>query len=222
MATLQGLHADFFVTSGAAVAIAADTAMTDISANVPGQPVRTCYANSVAAQRYFDLATPLVVQTSPDGVTWTTDTNHFQEAGFVRWASSLPVGEQVRILSGKYLPYAHLGGSHEWTLTPSVALIDITEFGDVAKKYQSAMMDATASCKHFWIDDTMRSTMGNLMVLALFVHGTSAPAGPRYECLAFLKDDGIKVSAAGVIEEALNFQIQSPAGLTNPVWFLSN
>jgi len=224
MAALQGLHADVFVTSTPGVAVT-DEAMTDISANVPGQAVRTCYAVTNAVKRYFDpTATNTFTISLDGGTTWNPVTPDHVEAGFIRFNASQQASPAAmfRFHSGNYLPYAHMGGSNEWTMTPSVAMIDVTEFGSTSKQYKIGLQDATVSVKRYWFDDSMRSTMGNLLILALYVNAASQPAGPRYECLAYLKDDALKAAVAGVIEESLNFQVQAPSGATNSVWFLSN
>lgn len=225
MAALQGRHADVFVTSTPNVAVTANTLYTDISANVGGSGAAneyaagTCWASSIAAQRYLDPTAAVQMQTSTDGVTWNNATPDHFEVGFVRFNVAVT---HVRISSGFYLPYAHMAGSSEWTLTPSVAMVDVTEFGMTAKQYKTTLQDATVSIKKFWVDDTLRATMGNMLILALYVNAAAQPAGPRYECLAFLKDEQIKAGIASVIDATLNFQVHAPSGATNSVWFLNN
>jgi len=224
VAALQGLHADVFVTSTPGVAVT-DEAMSDISANVPGQLVRTCYAVTNAVKRYFDPTAVNTFTISLDsGTTWNPVTPDHVEAGFIRFNASQQAAPaaQFRFHSGNYLPYAHMAGSNEWTLTPSVAMADITEFGALAKTYKTTLQDASVSVKKFWVDDTLRATMGNLLILALYVNAAGQPAGPRYECLAFLKDEQLKAAVAGIIDNTLNFQVHAPSGATNSVWFLSN
>lgn len=224
MAALQGYHADVFITSTPSVGVTADTVYNDISANVPGQAALTCWATSLPAQRYLDPSVAATFQTSPDGTTWSSATPDHIEAGFIRWNTPLAAGSHVRIVSGNYFPYAHMGGSNEWTMTPSIVMHDVTEFGNAAKQYKTGLLDTTVSVKRFWFDHTLTDALtgGTLLILALYVNASGQPAGPRYECMAYIKDDAVKSAVAGIIEESVNFQVHAPSGLTNSVWFLSN
>ena len=228
MAALQGLHADVFITSTPSVNVTANTVYNDISANVGGSgaaneyPALSCWASSIAAQRYLDPTVAPVIQTSPDGVTWTTVAPDHIEPGFVRWDTTRPA--HVRISSGKYLPYAHMAGSNEWTLSPKMNMVDVTEFGLLSKTYFTTIQEASVSVKKFWVDHTLTDLLvaGTVLILVLYVNAAGQPAGPRYECFAFIKDDSIKAASSDVIRDSLNFQVQAASGATNSVWFLNN
>jgi hypothetical protein len=208
VATVNGKLSDVYVTAGAAVSMPTEP-MSDISAS--GFAVRTTYAVTNAVKRYFDPATPLVIQQSLDsGGTWNAVTPDLIAAGFVQFVTprqAAPLA-QIRVLSGKYLPYVKIIGGKEWDLTNDMAMVDSTVFGQNSHNFVAvALSDGTASVKRFWQDDSLRSLMGNLMVLVLYIDATTQPAGPRYEMLALLKGDAIKQQVASLEEEDLTFAI---------------
>jgi len=214
MATVKGKLSDVYVTSGASVSMPTEP-MSDIAAS--GFAARTTYAVTNAVKRYFDPATPLVIQQSLDsGATWNAVTPSLVAAGYVQFTTARQLSPlaMIRVLSGNYLPYAKVIGGHEWDLTTDVAVLDSTVFGQNSHNYTSVLLsDGVATVKRFWQDDSLRSLMGNLMVLILYIDATTQPAGPRYEMLALLKADPIKQAVAALEEEDLTFAVNGYSAL---------
>ncbi len=208
MAALAGKKCDFYVTAGASVPMT-NEAMTDIAA--AGYPARTTYAVTNAVKRYFDPATALVIQQSLDsGGSWNPVTPDLVQAGLIQFVTPRQLSPlaQLRVSSGSYLPYARVGGGHEWGLNPAVAILESTEFMQTSKHHVSTSTDeGTFAVKRYWLDDTMRAVLGGRMVVIAFLDATTQPAGPRYEFLAMLKDAPHKQPVVGLIEEDLNFEI---------------
>src|ERR1041385_1567427 len=96
MAAIAGYKADLSIASGVGTTFSNEaTSTADL----------TTYQITDVTKRYWDLTTALTVQTSPDGVTWTTVTNGFQvgyAGGLIIFPAAQAVGTQVRV-SGKYL-----------------------------------------------------------------------------------------------------------------------
>lgn len=214
MTALAGRRADFYVTAGASVAFPANDPMSDVSANfggAPGAGARTVYAVTNAVRRYFDPATPLVIQQSLDsGGTWNTVMPDVVDAGtitFVVPRQAAPLA-QLRVLSGNYLPWARVAGGYEWAATPAVQLLDATEFGMTSRKHVANQIgEGTIAVKRFWYDDSLRSLLGGRMVAVLWLNAAAQPVGPRYEGYVMLKSDSLKVSIAGLVTEDPTFEI---------------
>lgn len=211
MTALAGKKCDFYLTAGASVPITANEPMQDISASVPGALARTVYQVTNPVKRYFDLATPLVIQISLNsGGSWATanpDNVDPMLISFVAQQQAAPPA-QFRVLSGNYLPWGRVAGGHEWTVTPQIALVDSTEFMQTSKHHTAIpLSDGTVQVKRFYLDDSVRSVLGGKMIAVLFVDASAQPAGPRWEGAVMLKSDAIKVPVAGVEEEDLTLQI---------------
>src|ERR1700720_1864027 len=100
--------------------------MSDVSANfggAPGAGARTVYAVTNPVRRYFDPATPLVIQQSLDsGGTWNAVVPDVVDAGTITFfvaRQAAPLA-QLRVLSGNYLPWVRVAGGYEWAATPAV------------------------------------------------------------------------------------------------------
>jgi hypothetical protein len=214
MTTLAGKRADIYVSSGASVSMPLE-AMSDISANYPANPAtlaRTIYQVTAQAKRYYDTSSVLTFDISLNsGGAWNPVVPDFQDAGLIRFTAQQQAAPAAmfRVNTGKYLPYSRMGGGHEWGSGPVIALLDVTEFGQTSKHHIVGQTSGTITLKRWWLDDTMRAVLGNLLVLVLYVDATAQPAAPRYEMLARLKTDSIKVAAAQAITEDLTFEIQS-------------
>ena len=132
------------------------------------------------------------------------------EASYIQFVTPRQLSPlaQLRVSSGNYLPYARVGGGHEWNFNPAIAFFESTEFGATSKKHVSSQIGGgTAVVKRWWLDDSMRSVLGGRMVGVFFVDATTQPAGPRYECFVMLKAVPHKVPVAGLEEEDLDFEI---------------
>jgi hypothetical protein len=215
MTALAGRKADFYVTSGAPIALT-DEPMSDVTANFlqfPAQLARTVYAMTNGVKRYMDVATAPVFQRSLDsGSTWPAVTPDIVEAGHIRFLASQQAAPaaQFRVHSGNYLPYARVGGGHEWGATPAQDIKDTTEFGATSRTHTVLQLQGgPVTVKRYYLDDSIRSLLGSLFVIVLWIDDTSQPAGPRYEAFARLRSDAIKVPTTDVESEDLTFELQS-------------
>lgn len=212
MTATAGRKADFYVTSGAPVAFPANDPMSDISANSPGALARTVYANSAPARRYFDPTVAPTFQISLNsGTSWNPVTPDNLDAGLISFIAQQQASPAAmfRIASGNYLPYSRVGGGHEWDLNPLIDIFDVTEFGQTSKHHITGQAGGTVSVKRWYMDDTLRSVLGNLIVVVLYTDATAQPSAPRYEFYARLRADALKVVTRQAEEEDLTFEIQS-------------
>lgn len=214
MTASAGKKSDVYITAGASVSMPTE-AMSDIGGNFGGGAgalARTVYAVTNAVKRYFDPNTAIVFQRSLDsGGTWnavTPDVVGVSYIQFVAQQQAAPLA-QFRVLSGNYLPYSRMGGGYEWDLNPVIDITEHSEFGQTSKHHLAGQSGGTVALKRWWMDDSMRSVLGGLMVVVLYVDATSQPAAPRWECLAILNADGLKAATKGAVEEDLTFEIQS-------------
>jgi len=91
-----------------------------------------------------------------------------------------------------------------------VLILEASEFGQTSHNHVGVpLAEGTAQIKRWWYDDSLRSVLGNLMVLALYLDATSQPAGPRVEVLALLKADALKAAIAALVTEDTTFELQS-------------
>lgn len=212
MTALAGKKADIYLTSGAAVSMPLE-AMSDVSTAFGGL-ARTVYAVTNNVKRYFDPTSTLTFDISLNsGGSWNPVTPDFVRASsiaFIAQQQAAPAA-MFRVNTGKYLPYARMGGGHEWEMTPTNPLIDVTEFGMTSKKHLATSVDeGTVTLRRWYADDTMRALIsGSILALILYTDATAQPGAPRYDLLARLKQDSIKAAVTNAIEEDLTFEIQS-------------
>src|SRR6185437_12827034 len=104
MAALVGYQADLYMASGTSVTFTNEV-MTD-----SGDHKTYTVATGNTAHRYWDDQSALTIQTSPDGVTWTTQTTGFtvRYCGGVVTFTTVDATREVRA-SGKYLPISQVG-----------------------------------------------------------------------------------------------------------------
>lgn len=213
MTALAGKRADFYITSGAPVAYSAGEAMSDVSALVPGAAVRTIYSVTNAVKRYFDPAAALTFERSLNsGGAWSGVVPDYVGAGVIRFNASQQSSPAAmfRVASGNYLPYARVGGGHEWDLNPVGLILEVSEFGNTSKRHLAPpVSEGTVTLKRWYYDDTMRALLGGLLVVVLYVNASAQPAAPRYECLARMRSDSVKTAIANAIGEDLTFEVES-------------
>jgi hypothetical protein len=212
VAAFAGKKADFYLTSGASVSMPLE-AMSDVSA-LYGAAVRTIYAQTNAVKRYFDPTSPLTFDISLNsGGAWNPVVPDFVRAGTIAFIASQQAAPAAmfRVNTGQYLPYSRVGGGHEWEMNPNTLILDATEFGMTSKRHVASVTSGTIKLKRWWLEDSLRSVMvvGARVAVILYVDATAQPASPRYECLALMKTDAIKVAVKAQIQEDLQLEIQS-------------
>src|SRR5579875_1912287 len=102
MGAVAGVYGQIITTTGASLALT-NEACTDSGDH-------TTYTIANQAKRYLDPTVTVVVQTSPDGATWTTapaGTYTLYPAGAkIVFAAAQPAGTQVRIASANYYAWS--------------------------------------------------------------------------------------------------------------------
>lgn len=162
-------------------------------------------------KRYWDRTAAFVVQTAPDGATWTTASPSTYTiryvTGQVFFASAVTGGTpSCRISSGAYLPFTTFANMHEWEATPGVDLYDSSTFGSVWKQYTPGLIGADLKLSAFYVDLTFinQITSNTAFVVSCM---TGRNATERFEGFAYLKSDDIKVPVNGLEEESLAYTV---------------
>jgi hypothetical protein len=202
VATKVGYKADVYITSAPSVGLTNEATTADAG--------WLNYTITNAAKRYLDDTVTPLVQTSPDGTTWSTAVGYTLNyvGAIVTFGTARAVGTQIRFSTGSYFPYAQLGQSKEWSLEVDSTLLDVTPFSPAGawKVYLDSINGATAKVGRYWLDGTFLATLvtGAKVVLVLYVDATSTT---RYEAYAFLKSDSIKAAVTATVDEELSFVI---------------
>ena len=91
----------------------------------------TVWHATAATKRVIDWSTAITVQTSPDGIVWTTVTNYTVDYLFGRITFSAPLGVGVQVrASYNYLPLYTFAEGRDVTFDVAFAELDTTIFGD--------------------------------------------------------------------------------------------
>lgn len=185
-------------------------AFTNLALVDSGDHINFQAANN-SAQRYWDRKVPIVVQTSPDGATWTTITNY--QALFCGGRIELPSAlsgatPSVRV-SGNYKALSFLGYAKSVDLKPQIDIADITTFQNPPSPWKQKLAllgDNDISLSKWWIDTSLLAYLGNECVIVMYPNAASiSKPNQRYECFALLKGDSIKFAINAVTEETLDF-----------------
>lgn len=211
MSAAAGFLGDILITSPPSVVLPANTVLTNALAD------KKTYDNPVAAQRYWDDTSPPVVQTTPDGVTWTTVTVGFTIrylTGQVLFAVALTGATPgCRISSGgKYFPYASIGNTTNWTAQPAIKAVDATTHkgvgGSPYEDYLLTTMGATFTLNKWWINDQV--FINAILARTRLIISCVDPQGGRYEAYGYIMDDAIKLAPAALVDQAITFQCSGP------------
>lgn len=168
-------------------------------------------AGSFATKRYWDRTFTFVVQTAPDGVTWSTASPTTYTIRYVTgqvFFSSAVTGAtpSCRISSGAYLPFSTYANMKQWEATPALELYDSTTFGNQWKTYTPGMLGADIKLTQFYSDLTFSNQItSNTAFVVSCLSGRNATE--RYEGFAYLKSDDIKVAVNALEEESLNYTV---------------
>src|SRR5258708_2811865 len=173
---------------------------------------RITYTISNAAHRYFDKSVPVVTQTSPDGVTWTTVTVGFQlfrANARVVFTSAQPVGTQVRFASGNYFPYAQIAEAASCEFNGKMNTEDTTTFQSAAASggahsFTPTTLEGTLKYGSFWINIARAQS---LVARDFLIVSFQTPPGNRYEGFCYAGDCNIKTDAGKVVTQDLVFQL---------------
>jgi hypothetical protein len=170
----------------------------------------TTYIITNQAHRYLDKKTPTVVQTSPDGSAWTTVTTGFtlyRSTARVVFASAQASGTQVRLHSGKYIPYSLLATANSADFSGKLDMLEDTVFsttGEGAKTFVPGLMNGTLKLGGWWVNN---SRAASLIARDLLIVGFTTPTGSRYEGFCLASDCDIKVDMKALVGQDLTFQL---------------
>jgi hypothetical protein len=168
------------------------------------------YGITNQVKRILDKGTPVVVQSSPDGTTWTTITTGFTlryVGAKVIFASAQSPTLHIQLLSGKYFPYATVGQANTAEFTSKVNLEDSSNFDDSAngsKTYVPTLMEAELKCGTFWLNHTR---VQNLQDRDLLIGSFVLPTGRRLEGYMWTAECGIKADVGSLVTQDLTFQL---------------
>ena len=169
---------------------------------------RTTYTISNSVKRYFDKSVPVVVQTSPDGTTWTTVTAGFtlyRANARVMFFAQQPAGTQVRFASGNYFPYSTIAQASSCEFNGKMDTVDTTSFSSTgAHTYTPTLLTGTLKYGSFWLNPArVASLIARDFLIVSFVTNT----GNRYEGFCYASDSTIKTDPKAAITEDLTFQL---------------
>lgn len=172
----------------------------------------TTYTITNSAHRYFDKSVPTVVQTSPDGTTWSTVTTGFtlyRANARVVFASAQPAGTQVRFASGNYFPYATIAEAATCEFSGKMGTEDTTTFvsataSNGGKSFTPTTLTGTLKYSSFWIN-TARAL--SLQARDFLIVSFQLPTGNRYEGFCYASDCDIKDDVNKTVNQDLIFQL---------------
>jgi hypothetical protein len=199
MAVTVGYNSQFLVASQPSVAFT-NEAMTSSDL--------TTYTITNAAKRYLDKNTPVVVQNSPDGTTWTTRTTGFtlyRCNARVVWNVAQASGTQTRLASGNYFPYAVLGEAASCEFQGKMETVEVTTFNSTGvKSFIPTLLTGTMKTKTFWLNNTRAaSLLARDFIVVSFVTATNN----RYEGFCYASDCNIKTDPKSAVDQELTFQL---------------
>lgn len=203
MAPIPGYKASVYVSSDVSIPFT-QAPCTDSGDHTKYQITNTAY-------RYVDPLTPLIVQTSPDGSTWSTVTSGYTMyycGGVIIFSAALSGATPSVRVSGAYYVVSQAMQAHSIELNPTVGILDVTTFASGGWKQKIASLgDVTYKLSQWWVDNFYLTQLGQLMVVSAY---TGANPNQRIEGYAILKTDGMKIDVKAVNAEALDFDGYGP------------
>ncbi len=208
MAPRPGFKATVYVSASGPTTPLTNEAMTDVGG------LHTTYAITNIAHSYLDPATPVVVQTSPDGTTWTTQTSGFtlNYCGGVVVFNVAVTGAtpSCRISSANYITVSQALWATSVDMQTQIDIADISTLGGGAWKQKLAIIgDATIKLTQWWVDTFYISSLGSLLVVVIYTGSTTSP-NQRFQCYALIKQDNLKFDVKAVEEEAIDLESSGP------------
>lgn len=170
---------------------------------------RKTYTIVDQTKRMLDAGTPVVVQSSPDTITWTTITVGFTVSYIgaqVKFASAQPVGTHIRFASGKYFPTATVGaGANTAEFAGERQLEDVTVFNDDGvKSFLPTLLSGEITTSGFWLDHKRVDALADGdRIIGSFV----LPTGRRIEGYMLTGKCGIKGEIDKPVTEELTLQL---------------
>ncbi|BCL83173.1 hypothetical protein ccbrp13_56380 [Ktedonobacteria bacterium brp13] len=202
---IAGHNTQIYLTSGTSIALT-NEAMSD-----SGDHLTFNVTN--AAHQCWDSNAAFVVQTSPDGVTWTTVTTGFTinyPIGRVVFATAVSgATPSCRISSGKYFVFSFMAYANVVDPSLSATTYDVTSFTNPPsgwKTFIAGVNSATIKLTKFWIDGVFLAhlTSADLLIIQIY---PGQNANQRFQGYGILTSDAIKSAQNAVNTEDLNFTV---------------
>lgn len=203
MSALAGYKANIYATTTPAVA------MTNEATTDAGDHKTFSITNAV--KRYWDDTQAISVQTSPDGVTWTTVTSGFtiQYVGGTIVFTNAVTGAtpSVRVSSGFYLPYSLIGTATSVDITHTIDILDSTTFSSGGWKTKVAsLVGSEYKFNRWWVDHFFVTALDLKTRFVLSAY-SGANANQRFDAFGRIKQDAIKTAVNALISEDLTFDV---------------
>lgn len=197
---IAGFNSQVLVTSQPAIALSNEPT-TDAGDH-------KTYTITNQSKRYLDKSTAVVVQTSPDGTTWTTVTT-----GFVLYTVNARVvftvaqsgTTQVRLASGKYFAVAQIGEAASADFNAKMDTAETTVFNTTGtKSFIPTLLNGTLKCNTFWANP---ARVNNLIARDTLVVSFQTPTGNRYEGYCFVSDSNLKTDPKSAVTDDVSFML---------------
>ena len=203
MAPIPGFKASVYVSSGASIAFT-QAPCTDSGDHTKFQITSSTY-------RYVDPLTALTIQTSPDGVTWTTITSgytFFFCGGIIVLSSALSGSTPSVRISGAYYVVSQAMQAKTIEIQPTIGILDATTFASGGWKVKIASLgDVVYKLGQFQVDNFYLSQLGQLMVVSGY---SGRNPNERIEGYGLIKTDGIKIDVKALNEESIDIEGYGP------------
>lgn len=213
MAAIAGRKADIYIVAGTG----SGTAFTSEACGALSGALTTRqhYRITDTTKRFWNPAATLTVETSPDGIAWSTAAPGTYQVGYagglIVFNTSQASGTQVRA-SGEYLSVSQLGEAYQWTLDAALDVADQTTFGSTWKSFKTTQRGATGSFRRYFVDSYFLTNAANPLLLVLY---SDYSASVRYEALAKLTQNSIEAMTSGLVGESLSFTVDGPVNAAN-------
>lgn len=214
MPAIAGYNGAVLITSPPSVNLAANIALQD-----SGDHTTFFMSVANAAYRYWDNASPITFQTSPDGSTsWGTvvPASIQYPGGKVTFPAAVTgATPSARISVGKYFVYTLLANVTEWDADIENIMEDATALsggiggggGSRGLVYVPVMRKGTFKLKKWWVDELSMSNLVYVTTGVPLILSCVAPTGGRIEGYVWDNKMSIKNAVEKLIEEDLDFQI---------------
>ena len=155
-------------------------------------------------KRYWSRTTPVVVETSPNGSTWTVVTSGYRIAhagGKIMFYVPRATGTQVRV-SGAFVAVTTVAEVREYTMSGTNALVDVTVLeSDGWRKQLSTIRGASGSLTGFYnVNNLLQDKLlsGTALVVELDVD-SSDNNGEYFAFYALLASQELSVAVDGAV-----------------------
>ncbi len=213
MSAIAGFAAAVLITSQPSIALAANFALVD-----SGDHTTFAVSTGNAAYRYWDKATAMTFQTSPDGSTWTTvaPASIQYVGGKVTFGSAVSGGTpSARVTAGNYYPWAVLANVTDWSFDGERTFADSTTLsGDGAggagspfKVFTPLLLTGTFTLNKFWVPESSIGFVADMTAATPLIISGYEQTGNRYEGYCFDKKLSLKTSVDKLVEESVEFQL---------------